>query len=97
MDMRHSPDKDYHYIGHFMDHFLKVPYVLFPLKQKTADEVTILLKERVLAFFGPPKIFYSDNGGEFVNQVIKALFSRGGEETPHSSMTVRIIPSLRAW
>ena len=33
IDVRHSPDQDYHYIGHFMDHFSKY-HVLFPLKQK---------------------------------------------------------------
>ena len=74
IDMRHTPDRDYHYMGHFMDHFTKY-HVLFPLKQKTADEVATLLEERVLAYFVPPKIFHSDNGREMVNQVIRALFS----------------------
>jgi len=63
-----------------MDHFSKY-HVLFPLKQKTADEVTSLLEECVLAYFGPPKIFHSDNGREFVNQVIKALFSQWEGDT----------------
>ena len=63
-----------------MDHFSKY-HVLFPLKQKTADEVASLLEERVLAYFGPPKIFQSDNGREFVNQVIRALFTRWGGNT----------------
>lgn len=31
IDMRHSPDGDFSYIGHFMDHFSKF-HVLFPLK-----------------------------------------------------------------
>ena len=56
-------------------------YVLFLLKQKTADEVATLLEERVLAYFGPPKIFHSDNGREFVIQVIRALFSSWGGHT----------------
>ena len=58
IDMRHSPDSEYNYIGHFMDHFSKFN-VLFPLKRKTADEVSYMLLERVLAYLGPPKIFHS--------------------------------------
>jgi len=73
IDMRHSPDGNFHYIAHFMDHFSKY-HVLFPLQTKSASEVARLLEERVLAYFGPPKIFHSDNGREFVNQVMRALF-----------------------
>ena len=65
--MRHSPDNEYNYIGHFMDHFSKF-HVLFPLKRKTA-EVSYMLQECVLAYVGPPKIFHSDNGREFVNNL----------------------------
>lgn len=80
IDMRHSPDKDFSYIGHFMDHFSKF-HVLFPLKSKTAEEVAMMLEERVLAYFGPPKIFHSDNGREFVNKLIQAMFKRWGGGT----------------
>ena len=64
IDMRNTPDEDYHYIGHVMDHFSKF-HVLFPLKSKSADEVARLFKERVLAYFGPPHIFHTDNGTSF--------------------------------
>ena len=77
IDMRHSPDGPYHYIAHFMDHFTKY-HVLFPLQTKLAVEVARLLEERVLAYFGPPKIFHSDNGHEFVNQVMRSLFEVWG-------------------
>ena len=77
IDMRHSMDGEYAYIGHFVDHFSKFN-VLFPLKTKTADEVSTLLEERVLAYLGPPKIFHSDNGREFVNQLIRAMFDKWG-------------------
>ena len=80
IDMRHSPDGDYNYIGHFEDHFTKF-HVLFPLKKKTATEVAMMIEERVLAYFGPPRIFHSDNGREFVNQLIRALFQRWGGDT----------------
>jgi len=33
-----------------------------------------MIEERVLAYFGVPRIFHSGNGREFVNQVLQALF-----------------------
>ena len=75
--MRHSPDGDYHYIGHVMDHFSKF-HVLFPLRSKSAVEVASQIEERVFAYFGVPRIFHSDNGREFVNQVLKELLVRWG-------------------
>ena len=36
----------------------------------------------MLAYCGPPKIFHSDNGREFVNQLIRSMFDRwGGDVT----------------
>ncbi|KAL8611390.1 hypothetical protein ACOMHN_014445 [Nucella lapillus] len=72
IDMRHCPDGTYHYIAHFMDHFTKF-HILFPLATKSADEVSKMFAERVLAYLGSPRIFHSDNGREFVNQVMHAL------------------------
>lgn len=53
----------------------------FSFKGKTAKEVSMMLEERVLAYFGPPKIFHSDNGREFVNQILQAMFERWGGTT----------------
>ena len=61
IDMRHCPDDEYHYICHFMDHFTKY-HILYPLVKKTADDVSRMFKERVLAYLGPPKIFHTGNG-----------------------------------
>ena len=55
-----------------MDHFSKF-HILFPTKTKEAEEIACLFKERVLAYFGAPHIFYSDNGREFCNQVLTKL------------------------
>jgi transposase InsO family protein len=64
-----------------MDHFSKF-HILFPLRKKTAEEVSYMLEERVLAYLGPPKIFHSDNGRKFVNNLIHAIFKRwGGDVT----------------
>ena len=72
IDLRNSPDGHYHYIAHVMDHFSKF-HILFPTKTKEADEVATLLKVRVLAYFGAPVIFHSDNGHEICNQVLTNL------------------------
>ena len=75
IDMRHTPDGEFHYIGHFTDHMSKF-HLLFPLKSKSASEVARLIEERVLAYVGPPHIFHSDNGREFVNQLLHSLLDR---------------------
>jgi len=77
IDMRHSPDGEYNYTGHVMDHFSKY-HVLFPLQSKSAVEVASNIEERVFAYFGVPRIFHSDNGREFVNQVLKPLLAQWG-------------------
>ena len=43
-------------------------HVLFPLKSKEAKEVADQFAISFLAYFGPPVILQSDNGGEFVNR-----------------------------
>ena len=40
-----------------------------------------MLEERVFAYLGPPRIFHSDNGREFVNQVLSSLVQSWGGET----------------
>ncbi|XP_029953862.1 zinc finger protein 837-like isoform X2 [Salarias fasciatus] len=77
IDMRHCPDGEYNYIAHFMDHFSGFS-VLFPLKQRSALEVARMVEERVLAYLGPPRIFHSDSGREFVDRVIGALLDSWG-------------------
>ena len=72
IDMRHCPDRDHHYIGHFVDHMTKFN-ILFPLKDKSADEVARMTVERVLAYVEPPHIFHSDNDREFLSQLLHSL------------------------
>ena len=52
--------------------FYEVLYVLFPLENKSANEVAKHLIERVFSLFGLPTILHSDNGTEFVNEIIQA-------------------------
>ena len=51
IDMRHSPDWDFHYIKHFTDHMTKFN-ILFPMKRKSAAEIARLIEEHVLAYCG---------------------------------------------
>ena len=67
--MRHRPDGIYKWIGHFMDHWSKM-HVLFPLARKSAAEVALNLQNNVFALFGTPRILHSDNGREFVNEIV---------------------------
>ena len=72
IDMRHRPDAMYKWIGHYMDHWSKY-HVLFPLTRKCAIEVALNLQNRVFAFLGTPKILHSDNGREFVNEIVHSI------------------------
>ena len=55
-----------------MDHWSKL-HVLFPLSRKSAAEVALNLQNHVFCYFGTPKILHSDNGREFVNDVVHSL------------------------
>ena len=71
IDMRHRPDGVYKWIGHYMDHWSKF-HVLFSLSRKSATEVSLGL-QKVFSFLGTPRILHSDNGREFVNDVVRNL------------------------
>ena len=55
-----------------MDHFSKF-HILWPQYNKTGAEVAEGIKTRVLPYFGLPKIFQSDNGLEFRNEMVESL------------------------
>ena len=70
--MRHRPDGAYKWIGHYMDHWSKL-HVLFPLCRKSAAEVALNLQTHVFNYLGTPKILHSDNGREFVNEIVTSV------------------------
>ena len=72
IDMGHRPDGSFKWIGHYMDHWAKF-HVLFPLVRKSAAEVAVALSNQVFAILGTPKILHSDNGREFVNEIIHSI------------------------
>ena len=59
----------YNYIAHYMDHWSKF-HVMWPLMRKSAVEVAVGLATKVFPFLGFPKILQSDNGREFVNEIV---------------------------
>lgn len=63
-----------------MDHWSKY-HVVFPLMRKSCAEVAVALHTLVFSYLGTPKILHSDNGREFVNQVINSLLADWPGET----------------
>ena len=59
------------YMLTMVDHFSGFPWC-FPLKTKTAEEVSLHLIQLFFQF-GPPSILHSDNGGEFINTILKHI------------------------
>ena len=83
VDMRHRPGS-YKWMGHYMDHWAKLHF-LFPLMRKSAAEVALNLQNKVFAYVGVPKILHSDNGREFVNEIVKNLVKDWPGEVIYSS------------
>ena len=73
IDMQSNPDGEYKYIMVYQDHLTKWT-VLRPLKTKKAEEIAENLVN-IFCHFGSPLILHSDNGREFVNEVIHSLLS----------------------
>ena len=70
--MRHLPDGKYHWILHAVDHWSKFNFA-YPLESKHASGVSEVLNSHLFPYFGVPRILHSDNGREFINNVIDGL------------------------
>ena len=66
-------EKRINWILQVKDHFSKFCWAK-PLERKEAREVSQSIRD-VFFMFGPPKILQSDNGREFVNELINSLQS----------------------
>ncbi len=66
--MTKSPDGQFQYIGHFLDHYTKYN-VLFPMKIKDAKYVAQKLCRHVFAHFGLPRILYNADR-KYLNELI---------------------------
>jgi hypothetical protein len=76
IDMRSRPDhieggKIYRCIIQLKDHFTNFCWAQ-PLERKEAKEVYSVVRH-IFFSFGPPRILQSDNGCEFVNDLINSL------------------------
>ncbi len=94
IDMRHRPDGVYKWIGHYMDHWSKLHF-LFPLARKSGAEVGLNLENHVFAVVGVPKILHSDNGREFVYEIVENVVKQWPEEV--TIVNGHVIQSARAW
>ena len=70
--MQNQADGEYRFIGHIVDHFSKFR-IIFPMKTKSAAEVAKNCINKFFSVFGLPQIIHTDNGSEFVNDVIRAV------------------------
>ena len=68
IDMQSNPDGKYKFILSYQDHLTKF-ILLRALETKRAEEVAYELLD-IFTTIGAPSVLQSDNGGEFVNQVI---------------------------
>lgn len=60
------------------EYLSKYPYAV-PIKSKTAKEIAEHLLQYI-CLFGPPKVILSDQGSEFVNQIVDELLKTSGVE-----------------
>jgi transposase InsO family protein len=70
--MRHLPHGTKKWILHCVDHWSKFNFA-YALDSKTAENVADILRTHIFPYFGVPRILHSDNGREFINQVIVNL------------------------
>lgn len=71
IDYQSESDGDFKWVLNYQDHCTKFT-ILRALRTKTATEVASHLMD-IFCIFGAPTILQSDNGREFVNQVIREL------------------------
>lgn len=83
VDFQSSPDGEYRWLMNYQDHATKFLH-LRPLKSKRAINVAEELS-KIFFTFGAPRIFQSDNGKEFVNDVIMVKLQHRKRETPSST------------
>ena len=72
IDMRHLPDDGNFWIMHATDHWSKFNFA-YAIRSKHATCVAECLGQHIFPYFGVPRILHSDNGREFINQIIHQL------------------------
>ena len=77
VDMSHSPNGEFNWIAHVEDNFSKYR-VLWPIKDKSAEQISDGLLNHVFPYFGLPKIIQLENGLEFCSSSITSLIEEWG-------------------
>ena len=75
VNMSEVKERGFSYFGHVVDHFTKF-HIIFTLATKSAEEFAAAFQERVLAYFVPPVVLQSDNGGEFRNHILPPIVKK---------------------
>ena len=68
IDMQSHPDSEYNFILNYEDHLTKF-CIVRPLVRKIKESIAAKLVT-IFSIIGSPHILQSDNGREFVNQVV---------------------------
>ena len=71
IDYSHSPDGEFKYVLHLVDHVSKMHWTICTRTKEAAEVVSFL--ESVWSITGPPAKLQSDNGGEFVAGIVEDL------------------------
>ena len=58
---------------------ISLSFTSWPLMRKSAVEVAVGLTTKVFSYLGLPKILQSDNGREFVNEIVKKTLTLYGQ------------------
>jgi len=77
-------NKNYNYVFSIVDHFSKYKWCL-AIKEKNGKTIEKCLRS-VIATFGPPSIFQTDNGKEFKNSTLKTFLESQKIEYINSSV-----------
>ncbi|XP_041378365.1 uncharacterized protein LOC121390581 [Gigantopelta aegis] len=72
IDVHHVSTAGYTHVGIVEDQYSKF-VVIFPLKSNTPADLAEYINHYYLGVFGPPNAFVSDNGQQFMDQVLHEL------------------------
>jgi hypothetical protein len=72
--MQQKPIDGFHWICRVQDHFSQF-HIIWPLKRKCRQEVSDGIRSHLLAYYGMPKNFQSDET-VIVNQLVQNLFEK---------------------
>jgi transposase InsO family protein len=76
-----GPNGEFHYVAHLIDHFSTF-HVTEALQQKSGEEILHFLR-KTFSFTGFPVILHTDNGSEFINNLVINYLEQHGVKYVH--------------